>query len=378
MKKERLSNFELLRIISMLMIIIWHIFIYGVDMNVASPYYKFYFDIFRSIMVVHVNSYVLLTGYFQVTQKFKLSKVIQINNATLFYKIIFFIIFGIIGIAEVNSISILRNFFPLDLENYWFIRIYILLYLLSPFYNEYINSIDKTKHKKLLILLFILFSIISTFTNQEATVDNTVNYGYSIVSFTFLYFIGAYLRKYPIEKTYIGKRFTKNFQWLMFIFAFFAFALINFSIHFTSNDMINMGNGLINYIGKIIYISFNQYDNPLVLIGSVCYFFIFYFMKFKSKIINFISKACIGIYLFHENIFFRTNCYNLFNFPKEFTSRNIFVKIFLVGIIIFFLGFLIETSRQFIFKFIYNRKLSKKFRVKYRNFIDSLGIKMRW
>ena len=378
MKKERLSNFELLRIISMFMIIIWHIFIYGVDMNIAPPHLKMIFDIFRSIMVVHVNSYVLLSGYFQVKQNCKFSKVIQINNAVLFYKILFFILFALIGIAEVNSVTILRNFFPLDLENYWFIRIYLLLYLLSPFYNEYINSIDKEKHKKLLILQFILFSIISTMTNQEATIENTVYYGYSLISFTFLYFIGGYFRNYPIENTYFGKRFTKKFQWMFFVFVFLVLALINFTLHVTSTDMLNMKGNLVNYIGKIIYISFNQYDNPLVVIGSVCYFFIFYYMKFKSKIINFISKSCIGIYLFHENIFFRTNCYKLFKFPSELVSKRVFIKIFSVGLVIFFAGFLIETIRQSIFKFFYNRKISQKLRDKYRGLIESIGIKMRW
>ena len=122
--KVRKSNFELMRIISMFMIIIWHIFLYGVDMDMASPKMKIYFDIFRSIFVVHVNSFVLLSGFFQCQSNFKLSKVLQLNNAVIFYKIVIFLIFCFLGIAEVNSITIVRNFAPFDLENYWFIRIY--------------------------------------------------------------------------------------------------------------------------------------------------------------------------------------------------------------------------------------------------------------
>ena len=91
--KVRKSNFELMRIISMFMIIIWHIFLYGVDMDMASPKMKIYFDIFRSIFVVHVNSFVLLSGFFQCQSNFKLSKVLQLNNAVIFYKIVIFLIF---------------------------------------------------------------------------------------------------------------------------------------------------------------------------------------------------------------------------------------------------------------------------------------------
>ena len=164
--KVRQSNFELMRIISMFMILVWHIFLYGVNMDTAAPNIKLMFDFFRAIMVVHVNSFILVSGYFLVNSSFKMSKLLKINDSVVFYKIVIYLIFAYLGLASVDSISILRNFFPLDLENYWFIRIYMIMYIFSPFYNIFLNSISKSVHKKIIIIMFFLFSLISTFTNQ--------------------------------------------------------------------------------------------------------------------------------------------------------------------------------------------------------------------
>lgn len=375
--KVRQSNFELMRIISMFMILVWHIFLYGVNMDTAAPNIKLMFDFFRAIMVVHVNSFILVSGYFLVNSSFKMSKLLKINDSVVFYKIVIYLIFAYLGLASVDSISILRNFFPLDLENYWFIRIYMIMYIFSPFYNIFLNSISKSVHKKIIIIMFFLFSLISTFTNQEAVMDYTVSYGYSIVSFTFLYFIGAYFRKYPIDETYLGKKYSSNFKQLIFVILFFVCALFNYSIHITSIQFLSH-KGFLEYIGNILFISFNQYDNPIVLFQSICYFMIFYYFNFSNKIINNISKTVFGIYLIHENLFIRRNMYGLFNFPELSTSKRVFVQIFFSAVIIFVLCFIIDYIRQIIFNFIYNLKSSKYWRSKYRGYLKEIGLKIKW
>lgn len=376
MKKVRESNFELMRIISMFMIVLWHILLYGINTTGCPDNIKMAFDFFRSIMVVHVNSFILLTGYFQYKKTFRMSKVISLNNASIFYRVLILIIFLIFNIEPITHVSILRNIFPFDLENYWFIRLYMLLYLVSPFLNRFIASIDKNEHKKLLIVLFLIFSIISSFTNQEA-IYNVTNYGYSLISFMFLYFIGSYLGKYKIENTYFGKNFTKNFQQQIFVLVFCLCFVLNFSLHIVSEQMLLNGQ-ISKYLGNILYISFNQYDNPLVIIGAVSYFMFFSYIKIQSKFINTVSSTVLGVYLIHENLFLRRNIYKLFNFPDVIYSRRIFIKIILVAFIIFVVCSIIEFIRTKIFKFIYNRKFANKFRIKYRNYINSLGIKIDW
>lgn len=375
--RVRQSNFELMRIVSMFMIIVWHLFLYGVNMDTASPSLKLVFDFFRSIMVVHVNSFILISGYFLINSEFKMSKLLKLNDSVVFYKIIIYLVFVYFGLATTDSITILRNFFPFDLENYWFMRIYMIMYIFSPFYNVFINNISKNVHKKILIIMFLIFSILSTLTNQEAVMDYTVSYGYSIVSFTFLYFIGAYLRKYPIDDTYLGKKYSNSLKQLLFIISFFILALFNYSMHITSIQLMQH-KGIFEYVGNILFISFNQYDNPIVLVQSISYFMFFYYMSFNSKIINAVSKTVFGIYLIHENLFIRNTMYKWFNFPKIVNSKIEFVHIFIVAVIIFTSCFIIDFIRQFVFKIIYNLKVSKWWRKKYRGYLCSLGLKIKW
>ena len=90
----RNSNFELLRIVSMLFIIIFHLIfrlcsIHSYEMS-SSIYILIRFII--AITLVHVSSFVIVTGYFQCKKKMRLSKAISINNATWFYSVIFLLI----------------------------------------------------------------------------------------------------------------------------------------------------------------------------------------------------------------------------------------------------------------------------------------------
>lgn len=64
-KFVRKSNFELLRIVSMFMIILTHILTHGqVIDNTNNGILSIFFDFLFCIVIVHVNSFVLLTGYF--------------------------------------------------------------------------------------------------------------------------------------------------------------------------------------------------------------------------------------------------------------------------------------------------------------------------
>lgn len=84
--KSRKSNFELMRIIAMLMIVLWHVIIYG---NILGIYYNSFmsslFSFLKFFLVIYVNLFMLLTGYFQISTKFKFSKIIKIISQLIFY-----------------------------------------------------------------------------------------------------------------------------------------------------------------------------------------------------------------------------------------------------------------------------------------------------
>ena len=209
------SSLELMRIISMFFIIVYHIILHS-DLDIlATGGSKFLLVLIESLVIVHVNSFVLLTGYFQSDKQAKLSKVIQVVNMNWFYKLLCLIgIFVLVNYFSFsNSVGMTFNqklisVLPLDRGENWYVNCYLLIYIFSPFLNTLINKLDKKKLKKLIILLFVVFSIIGTL-----FIGNIIpNYleGRSILTFVLLYFVGAYLRKYPIEESRLFNKYTDD------------------------------------------------------------------------------------------------------------------------------------------------------------------------
>ena len=100
---KRESKFELLKIISMLMIIMYHFILHGKVLDNTTGTLNEFMNFVRLLIVIHVNSFVLVTGYFQYNKKFKLSKVISLNNALVFYKILIMLVFLMFGLLTLDK-----------------------------------------------------------------------------------------------------------------------------------------------------------------------------------------------------------------------------------------------------------------------------------
>lgn len=130
--KERFSNYELMRIISIYFVILGHTLSWGgIDAN-STPAVNTLIKFIYAIIIVHVNSFILVSGYFQSESKFKLIKVIKL----LFYMWLYTLIFTLIGYKfgwiEYTMTGFIQTILPIKFSSYWFIKVYIVLYCLSP------------------------------------------------------------------------------------------------------------------------------------------------------------------------------------------------------------------------------------------------------
>ena len=378
MKKNtdiRQSNFELLRIVAMFMIVITHIINHGqVMQNSNREVLSLIFDFIFCIVIVHVNSYVLLTGYYQSKSEFKMSRLMQNINTVWFYRVAMLIFLVLINAWHPTHVEIFRHTFPLDLGFYWFIDVYIILYCISPFLNKLLEKLDKKELSKLIIILFIIFSILPTITGLQFFQNN----GYTLYNFILLYFIGAYLRKYPIRQSYLFKYVKKNAFQLICITSFFFLAFLNLLLY-RFGQQITSFSSILGEIGNNITMTTFLYSNPIVILQSICFFSFFETLDIKSKVINKVASLSFGIYLIHEHIQIRTSLYQLLKINDgPITSYHFIWYMFLIAILIFVVCAIIEWLRQLIFNFIYNRKLSKKLRIKYRRWIENTGLKINW
>lgn len=381
-KVKRNSNFELLRIISMLFIVIYHVRMHsGFSIN-STGSVRVLITFINAIMVIHVNSFILITGYFQCKSKMRLSKVMAINNATWFYKVFFLIVFILLSSVfsititnPINTLDKIKMLLQFDYGIYWYINCYLLLYLISPVLNKIINNLTKKEFQLLILGLFILISIIPTLTLDEVIYTRN---GHSIETFILLYFIGAYLRIYPISENYFFKVFSNTGRRTVFIFIFFFCAVLSLFCNIVSRNIGTFGT-LAQYLSQILNTFYTNFGSPIIIIQAVAYFLFFSTLSFDSKIINFISKYTLGIYLIHENIYVRENLYRWIGFKGiKDISLKVVIMMFIVGVIIFIIGFILEFIRQALFKFIYNRKLSAKIRKSYRSYFKNLGLNINW
>ena len=375
MTKQRNSNFELMRIIAMLMIIITHIIYYGNTIqNSTNSTFTLINELIRFLTIVHVDLFVLLCGYFNSKTKFKLSKVINLYSATFFYVVVIMIILGCFHLEKFNYMSYIRGFLLID-DFYWFIKSYIFLYLISPFINKLIQGLKQNDYKKLLVVIFIIISIIPYITGNRGLF---INNGYTLYNFIFLYLIGAYIRKYPISNCIVFSSLTNRAYRTIALILFFTFTLINFSITKTATTLIGC-NSLIDELSHNIINESLGYENPFIILQAISLFLYFESLTINSRFINKVASLVFGVYLIHDHIYLRNHIYNWLKIKDIIIKDTFFIfYIFLSVLIIFIICCIIEYIRQVIFKFMHKRKIAIKYRKKIYNYFKDLGLNISW
>lgn len=339
--KVRDSNYELLRIISMIWIIIWHTVINSALLYRTSGSVNFSFNFLFMIIVVHVNLFMLITGYYQSKSEFKLKKVISF----------------LLQIAFYNSYS------------YWFFSCYIITYIISPFLNKFIVNLDKKEFKKLIGCLVLCFSVLPFLTGNLLFSTN----GYSVYQFVLMYFIGAYIRKFNLNKNLL-KKINISQKRVIYIVIFILCTIFNFSLIYLQKQMAVLDSNILNSLANIMKDYSIFYNNPLVIIQAISLFLLFGTFDFKNKVINKISSLTFGVYLIHESYYMRMNLYKWIRIDngKMIYGKSILLKVFVCAIIIFILCAIIEWIRQLLFKLISKLRFVEKIDSKFMTWLTNI------
>lgn len=154
--KERQQNFELLRIIAMFMIVIFHAITYCVieyELPITGLN-DLLLTVLRALIYVCVNVFIIITGYFSVnTKQLKLRKVVNTALMPGFFSAILLTMVMVVGIEEFNFWQIIRKLFATFRGEYWFISNYFALYLFIPFLNKIVHRVSKKEFQHFFILI---------------------------------------------------------------------------------------------------------------------------------------------------------------------------------------------------------------------------------
>lgn len=310
---KRNSSVELLRIILMIMIVIWHLSVHGyhiiatgraIPQTQISSYY-----IFNAFTCCAVNCFMFISGFYGL--KFKMNTFLRLLAQVYFYTLAL----SLISICFINKDYAVGQLlpsilFPLSNENWWFISGYIIIYVTSPIINQYVEQCSQRKLILIIIILYILFLLHSASKSSWNGVTNLL----------FIYVCGRYLQKWPI--VILKSR-------CVYIFLFSTLVLIIgiiFGLYFN-----------ILYTG-LLY----RYWNPLVILSALSLFYIFQQWNFYNKFINSFAGCMLGVYLLTD---FPPIRYVINPYFAEIATNNLICTI-AISIFITIIASFIELARQ--------------------------------
>ena len=278
--RDRLSNFELLRICCMLMIISGHLIYKHETIYTLNNNEEITKLLGLSFFSVAVNAFVLISGFFGLS--FKKEKLIRLMFQTLIYSVSLSFISIVIGWHALVDYRNLFALFPILTKQYWFITSYIVLFVISPWLNKWIECFDRYDYKKFLLLglmIIYVWPTISYLLNAEQFIGDS---GFGIINFSYLYMLGRYIKIYYTEK-YSSSQY------------FCGFLL--------SSIVLFIGQLCFSWLLGFEFTSWFSYNTIFVFVGSFCLFMTFKNMKFNSSFVNFWAKPCLAVYLIHFNPF---------------------------------------------------------------------------
>lgn len=320
--KKRNSSIELLRIIAMIDIVMFHYLsrnfnLYAVENSrIAEDVNLWKEMIFQYIGYLGVPCFMFISGYYGI--KFKWGRFGGIVEQCFFYGIVSFV-----GLWLINGNR--PPFYELlAINNYWFMVAYLMVMLISPALNSMIASLDS---KQLLLVILSLYAV------DFGGVISSHSVGGGFATLMMIYLVARWMRLYLPEQL---KKHS--------VLCFLILLLIQSSLVSTCY--------LFQHIG--IKVIIGSYDNivNILIVGFLVITIEKY--HFHNKFINYVALSTLSVYLLSESgwgqIFFN-DLYiawggNEFQVLPYLLSS---VIVFAVIIVIDKIRILIRTS---IFKFI--------------------------
>lgn len=287
--KERNSSFELLRIISMLMIIFHHFAVHGgfiIDKSSLTVNNVWYY-IMLNWGKIGVNIFVLISGYFLITDKgplFNLKKMLRFLGPIILYSVVIYLVYSIAN-NNFNIIHFIDNLTPVISNKWWFITTYVLLFLFHPFLNMVLNKINKSTYQIIMLALVLIWSVIPTFTDKRLYVNE-------FLWFITLYVIAGYIRLYDFNPKFKCRHYMS--LWLLSMIVTIGWTIVCLSFYKYNNKVFST---------PTFFFSLNTLT---CLLNALMLFMAFKTIKMKNnKIINTIASTTLAVYLVHDSDYVR-------------------------------------------------------------------------
>lgn len=305
--KRRDSNFELLRIVAMVLVMLVHVnyaALGGVTHEelLATPWTGFVRILCEQLCIICVNLFILLSGWFGIRPT--LGKLASLLFQVLFVGIVVAQACRLCGF-EVESQAFL-NLLHFG-SSYWFVPSYIILFCIAPVLNSFCEHASKRDYLWVLVAFFVAQTIFGWVSGDSGNFHS----GYSAMSFVGLYLLARYVRLH-------GEKL-RNLAWWKYLAGYMLFTAIPVATSFVGHLYLKRELGAISYA------------SPFVIAASLSFFLMFYKFHFESKIVNWLSVSAFAIYLVHQAPGGRELYYGFFDERYHTMSGWLFIP-FAIGV----------------------------------------------
>lgn len=313
-KSERNYGIDLLRVVSMLFVIMLHIMGHGGVLASTGTYWHFSAAwLLETIAYPAVNCFVLISGFVGYRGEKhmpRLKNIFSIFFTVLFYSGLICLLFQWISPASVDMQDIKNAFSPILKNQYWFFTSYVGMFLLSPMLNLLVDKAT-AKQNFLFALTVFFFSIAGM-----RTTAFVLNSGYSMLWFSFMYLLGAILKKYDVCQKVSAKHCV-----LLLAAALFLSWLVKAASPLVNKPFVTeLAADLISYTSPTVV---------LMAVGWLCLFSKLPHGRFWQVVLPFFSTSAFSVYLIHDNIHVRVHVMQDF-----FRFANQYPAVLMVGIVI--------------------------------------------
>lgn len=186
--KQRHAGIDALRLLSMLMVCVLHVSF----CTEVSPF-------LNALSCIAVNLFALITGYVCVQSSWKIKRYISLWMQVAFYSVLLFAAGRVLwhcGMVDEYQPGVKYCFLPVPLAGgYWYFTAYTGLFMVMPFINRLVLSLEKRQYQALLLLAVGAILLLTVLRRTPALYER----GYNMAWLMALYLVGAYFKLYPVR-----------------------------------------------------------------------------------------------------------------------------------------------------------------------------------
>lgn len=350
---KRNYGIDLLRCVSMLMVVVLHILGHGGLLKAAPVGSAVYNTVWllETACYCAVNCYALISGYVGVKSRFRYSGIVQIWLQVLFYTVsiaavLYFLVPGAVGKNEM-----LKSVFPFTHRTYWYFSAYAAAFFLFPVLANGINNLTEKQAKVTVVAIIAVFTVIKVALSvdifESIPVKDLFNLsgGYSVIWLLLLYVVGGCIGKYDLLKKIPSALLA--IAYILCVAASWGAKILiqKFEIDMSSDVLID-------------------YASPTIVICGISLVELFSRFRFSegaARFIGFCAPCAFGVYLFHENPLFRNNFItDKFVFLSGLNPALIILSVIGIALVIFTVCLLTDRLRLLLFKALKIKELTSK------------------